>query len=184
MFTVLSVRYQTFGPRLWAFCIDNLLTLPLFITDYWLRGSDTPPVLMIIWLTFYEAALAAYSVGMTARFGQTLGKMITGVQVLDISENRLTLSQAWMRESVFIVFGVLSVIADSTNILAGMRPAVDLQSDPLQKFGLYGLVIWIALELAVTLASPKRRALHDYLAGTVVVRVRRAAAKPPPAAAT
>jgi uncharacterized RDD family membrane protein YckC len=174
MFTVLSVRYQTFGPRLWALCIDNLLALPLFVVDYWLRGTDTPPVVMIIWLAFYEAALAGYSVGMTAYFGQTLGKMLTGVKVLDVSENRLTVGQAWLRESVFIAFGVFSVVADSTNILAGMRPADNLQSDTLQNFGLYALVIWIVLEIAATLASPKRRALHDFLAGTVVVRVPRA----------
>ena len=36
--------------------------------------------------------------------------------------------------------------------------------------GVYGLLAWFLLELVTMLFNPKRRAVHDFIAGSVVKR--------------
>lgn len=103
-----------------------------------------------------------YSIALHYRFGQTLGKRIMGIKVLDVSETRLpTFRQAVLRDSVWLGLEVL-----------GLLLAV-VEVGGLEWLGLVlvnASFLWTILEITTMLLSPKRRAVHDLLAGTVVVR--------------
>jgi uncharacterized RDD family membrane protein YckC len=165
-------KYQTFWPRFWAGWIDGLVFAPLYFVDQWLHDMTTAPFALALWFILYIFSTDAYSVLMHARYGQTLGKMIMGVKVLDLSESRLSLRQAALRDIVLIVFSVVTVASGLPRVLAGLDPYPEpSEFSALDQFWLYGPFIWFAAELVTMLTNSKRRAVHDYIAGTVVVRV-------------
>ena len=113
-----------------------------------------------------------YSTLMHAWCGQTLGKMVAGVVVLDIGEQRYpTLRQAFLRDIGGVVLGLgslgMSLCALLTEQSASMPPAIFSSVGVV--FGLGGSG-WFLLEIVTMLTNRKRRALHDFIAGTVVRR--------------
>jgi uncharacterized RDD family membrane protein YckC len=166
-------KYQTFWPRFWAGWIDGLIFLPLYYVDSWIQSATTETTLLVLWFILYTFSSDAYSVLMHARFGQTLGKMLTGVKVLDVSEAKLSFRQALLRDVVAIVFSLITVANALPRMLAGLDPfAEPSQFSWIDKFWMYGSVIWFAAELVTMLTNAKRRAVHDFIARSVVVRVR------------
>ena len=73
---------------------------------------------------FISAVLISYTVVMTSRYGQTLGKMAAGVIVLDVSETRRpTFTQAWLRDIGSIAPQVLFIGYMAAAVLSGERDA-------------------------------------------------------------
>ena len=66
---------------------------------------------LVVWAVFFYSAGWAYSVILHARYGQTVGKRLMHVKVLDVSEKRLpSLSQALLRDSGGILLDLGSLI--------------------------------------------------------------------------
>jgi hypothetical protein len=88
------------------------------------------------------------------------------------------MGQAFRREALNLPFSVWSMTAWVIFVLNGGNP-FDPQADPAYappaglSLGLFGL------EILSTLGNRKRRALHDFIAGSVVIR-HRASDKAPP----
>jgi uncharacterized RDD family membrane protein YckC len=164
-------KYSTFWPRYWAGVVDGLVLLPLSLADNYLETPERNKLVLLGWGFVSYSAYWLYSVLLHARFGQTLGKMAMGVKVLDLSETRIpTFKQAVLRDigyivlncGCFIYFAVLVATQRySRNAEAIDTPAIVLA---LATLG------WFLLEVTTMLTNEKRRALHDYIAGTVVVR--------------
>jgi len=117
-----------------------------------------------------------YTVVMHARYGQTFGKMVTKVRVVDFrTEGKISFRQAWLREGIpmavsvgllgYEVFAILTGRATPTAIANGGS----LNTKP---FWLLSAIpgFWFVAEVLTMLTNDKRRALHDFLAGTVVIR--------------
>jgi uncharacterized RDD family membrane protein YckC len=97
--------------------------------------------------------------------------MVTNVTVLDASKKRFpTLRQAFLRDIGYIIMNCCSLLYLVYLVLAGQyyRDA-EVAGVPGTILGLAGLG-WFFLEVVTMLTNDKRRALHDYIAGTVVVR--------------
>ena len=109
---------------------------------------------------------------MHARYGQTVGKMICKVKVIDKSEKKaLTYKQALMRDIVIIVIGLISMFMILPSVIGGANPYK--QEDNIWDSILQIInVFWFHLEIATMMTNKKRRAIHDYIAGTVVVRIK------------
>ena len=104
---------------------------------------------------------------MHALYGQTVGKMLTKVKVLDISETPLKFYQAVLRDVPQIFLIILSFIFVNPNLNGeSVEPAVFF-SNPF----LLLTFIWGVADLVVFFSNDKKRALHDYIAGSVVVRI-------------
>lgn len=164
-------KYQTFWLRFCAGIIDSLVFLPLDWLDDVVRATVQVPALLIIWSILRSTIFWLYSILLHARYGQTLGKMAVGVKVLDVNEQRTpTLRQAFLRDIGYIILSALGlgymIYLTATN-QAFTGP--DRLTLPLQFLGgaAFG---WSLLELVTMLTNPKRRAVHDLIAGTVVVR--------------
>ena len=97
-------KYSNFWRRFFAILVVSIVFLPLeWIDDYVLSGVINSGG-VFAWGVAYSLIGITYYVGMHAKYGQTIGKMVTRVKVVDISESRnLTLKQSCMRDIVPII---------------------------------------------------------------------------------
>ncbi|GAB3657773.1 RDD family protein [Ramlibacter alkalitolerans] len=159
-------RYQTAGRRALAFAIDALVLAALHtLLEGMIRLS--PHALLSVPLAIaYSGFGVAYSVCMHARFGQTLGKWIARVRVVPVKGGqRITYRQAILRD---IVPCLLLPVA----LWYSMAFAVGFAPEPALYQAAWNLAwLWAILELLTMMLNDQRRAIHDWIAGTVVVRV-------------
>jgi len=163
-------RYRTFGRRVWAGFIDSLVFLPVSLADHFLSAPERGAVVILLWGTLSYNVYWLYTVLMHARYGQTLGKMATRVKVLDLSEERIpTLRQAFLRDAGYVILDGASLVYLFTLVVSGRYSfGAELTDAPGRLLAFAGLG-WFLLELVTMATNRKRRALHDYIAGTVVV---------------
>jgi uncharacterized RDD family membrane protein YckC len=179
---IVAPRFRTFWRRLWAGYVDTLVFAPLMWLDHWIWEHASPLGFRVLWVVLFSLSFPAYAVYMHGRFGQTLGKRLLRVKVTDISGRALTMSQSLRREAINLPVLVWSLGAGLVLILSGSGPHDPLRSDYGPPagiiFGLFGL------EVLSTLGSRQRRAVHDLVAGSVVVRLGSPDEAAGPAAAT
>ncbi len=177
---MLEPKYRTFWPRFWAGIVDGCVFLPIFALNYLAYREGVPVSMRVLWYVVSSLSYPAYVVIMHARYGQTLGKMVTRVKVLDVSETALSWKQALLREAVPIVLQVVDIPFIVPAIAAGWSPVRPDSPQPptlviwFQSAAGFG---WFLAELVSMLTNEKRRALHDFIAGSVVVRVDKPALK-------
>jgi uncharacterized RDD family membrane protein YckC len=169
-------KYQTFWRRFWAGFVDGLIFIPLywFDTIIWNKHDHVSVYLLLIWYTIYQFSFVAYSVLMHGSFGQTLGKMITRVKVFDVSEQkRLAMSQAVRRDIFLLITIPIDIALAAPKILSG----VNIMDEHAISYGvsfffmMFTSLGWFLTELITMLLSKKRRALHDFIAGSVVIKL-------------
>ncbi len=132
------------------------------------------PWLPLYLIALFEIALStAYSILLHARYGQTVGKWVCKIKIVDhLTATQISLNQAFLRDS-----GLLVGLLYAASVLKGE------EFDPNQLTGTAALVAgtWFILEIISMLLNKKCRALHDLLAGTVVIRTNADAADLPAA---
>lgn len=111
-----------------------------------------------------------YSIWMHGRFGQTLGKMACKVVVLDVSERPLTMKQAVLRDILSVVLLPVCLLLEIPRILHGVDIYSVEQTSVADSVVHYAWQGWFWIEVVTMLTNKKRRALHDFIAGSVVVR--------------
>lgn len=163
-------KYKTFGNRFLAGLIDSfLLIIMLVILNPWLYSTQLPKAIYILHFIINSTAYYFYSVLMHGRYGQTVGKMLCNVKVIDKSEKHpITYKQAFLRDSVAIIIGLISMFALLPEVLRGINPA-DLPDSVWHATLSLFSTLWFFLEITTMMTNKKRRALHDYIAGTVVI---------------
>jgi uncharacterized RDD family membrane protein YckC len=114
---------------------------------------------------------------MHARFGQTIGKMVTKVRVINFrTEGKISWAQAWLRDGIPLFLSLGLVGYEVYELLSGrITPSALEKGETFNVNGVYWLLtgipgLWFIAEVLTMLTNRKRRALHDFIAGTVVVR--------------
>ena len=166
----LEPRYKTFWPRLGAAFLDSAALAPLVWVDQVLWNFTSSSILIFLWVLTYQALSISYAVGFLYYFGQTPGKMATGVLILDNGERRLTLGQAILRNIVQVILVPIFILVVSNNLLAGRLANRGLGDYRFLMWFAVAMMVWGVLEFITMLFNSKRRAIHDFIAGTVVVR--------------
>jgi uncharacterized RDD family membrane protein YckC len=137
----------TVGQRVVGALVDGLLTsmvvvIPLILGFVELDDFDgTLPAPILLGLFLFGAI---YTIVPTAMWGQTLGKIAVGTRVVVEADGTLP---GWWR----------STVRWALPGLAGRLPVI-------------GLVVSLAVTVSL-LVDPRRRGLHDRVAGTIVVKV-------------
>jgi uncharacterized RDD family membrane protein YckC len=158
-------RYRTGGPRALAFLIDGLVLASMHTLLEGMLRLSPHALLSVLLAIAYSGFGVAYSVYMHGRFGQTLGKWIARVRVEPVKGGRLTYRQAAMRDLVPCL--LLPVALWYALAFAG-----GFTPDPGPYRAAWNLAwLWAILELLTMFLNEQRRAIHDWIAGTVVVRV-------------
>lgn len=165
----IAYRYDTFWPRFGAVIIDTLiLALPLMLLQYLVDLSGN------FWLSFSVDTATnvlgwAYLVLLHGIYGQTVGKMLLKVRVLDFaSERSIDISQALKRELYYIIPGIFVMVLTVLNDL-GKINMKGPTSYVVWVFGFLYFVLHLA-DIIYCINDPKRRSLHDRLGSTVVIR--------------
>ena len=172
-----SERYSTFGPRFWTGSVDSCVLWPLGFITTMLLTVNIPKALAALLVVVESLAWLVYTVVMHARFGQTVGKMLTKVRVVDFrTERSISWNQAWLREGIPIVLSFGFLGWQVFLILTGsLSPGAVASGEALTNSKGFWLLtalpgLWFVAEVLTMLTNDKRRALHDFIAGTVVVR--------------
>ena len=169
-------RYETFWPRLGAAIVDGIVVMIAAGLGIWLLASTVGlqnTTAILIFNIVAALAVYAYSISMHAAYGQTLGKMAANVKVLRASdESRIGLRHALLRDSVplSIEVGAACVVAFAIFYGAAKQQVSDLAMALIEGTS----AVWFLTEIVTMLLNKKRRALHDFIAGTVVVNVQSA----------
>ena len=165
-------RYATFWPRFWAAIIDGLIFTALLYIECLLFGVEYSNQNMVL-QAVNGVQYIGYVVFMHGFYGQTLGKMVMDVKVLDHdTETDINLKQSVRRESV-------NIAINSSWILLLLSISISLQQlGSIHEFltylimGLSSLAtLWALSEFITMLFNEKRRAIHDFIGKTVVVRL-------------
>jgi uncharacterized RDD family membrane protein YckC len=163
-------KYATLWRRFCARWIDGLIFLPLSLAYvYGFSQSQSVPVRVFTWAIYYSAGLM-YSIWMHGKYGQTLGKMACKVIVLDVSEQPLTMRQAVLREIFQVAVWFIGLLDEIPRVIQGNSILTIKSLTALEQVIWYSSLAWFAIEVITMLANRKRRALHDFIAGSVVVR--------------
>ena len=159
-------KYKTFGPRVGAIIVDSLITAVGLGILSLLTGFKESS-----WFWWIDSAiLIAYAVILHGLYGQTLGKMATGVKVLDEkTESAITFTQAALRDCVPIMSTLVLIIV-ALLLQSGIITNVSGWLEMGLMIFTWTLLAWHLLEVISMLTNQKRRAIHDYIAGTVVVK--------------
>lgn len=172
------MRYAGFSKRFAAGWIDFFVLLLPLILLLWLETvSRSWAFLVLIPLTFMFSGYEMYFHG---RWGQTIGKRSQDIRVVSLDGTAITWKQAFLRSSVGLGLGALS----SISILVALFSMTDGEYSALRWIDLtarrnelspyinqinIATQVWVWSEVVVLLFNRKRRALHDFIAGTVVV---------------
>ncbi|RYE53026.1 MAG: RDD family protein [Sphingobacteriales bacterium] len=162
-------KYRTGLKRLWAAIVDGIVFLPFLLVEQWIYKTTSNISMLFAWATFFAFAPLIYSVVLHYKYGQTIGKWVAAVKVLDISETRmLTFRQAIFRD----IFYLLVAITGFVYYAVLLRQTDDQQSvlADYSRFSDNPVFWWTLIELITMLTNSKRRAVHDFIAKSVVVR--------------
>jgi uncharacterized RDD family membrane protein YckC len=181
-----NMRYAGFWPRLGAIFVDIIVMAPLMVVSFWtLSASRTTGLLIEILLA---SAFAFHNIYFIGRWGQTIGKMALKIRVVRLNGADARFRRAFYRHAVDLAFSV----ATSALTIYALMSVTDQEYSALifddrlelveKMTGAWIAVLswlsfaWVGSELVVLLLNEKRRALHDYIAGTVVVHTKEACA--------
>lgn len=164
-------KYSTFWPRFWAATIDGIVFAIILYFECLIFGVEYSAQDKFL-QALNGVQFAIYAIFMHGYFGQTLGKMFMDVKVLNHdTETEINVKQALRRESVNLALNIswvliILVVATSLEMSGAISEGL---SYAVIGFGILAMV-WGISEFVTMLFNDKRRAVHDYIGKTVVVR--------------
>lgn len=172
--------YAGFWLRLAAGLIDGIvLLLLLFIVVYIDRANL---VVSAIFSILLFSAYPIYAIYFNAKYGGTLGKLAMGIRISLPDGASIGWKQAWLRSSVDVLIALLDSVA-ILFVFSQLDPSAYLAINGWERLDMLeplypkwseitglGGTIWILSEFIVLLFNKRNRAIHDYIAGTVVIR--------------
>ncbi len=171
-------HYASFWRRLGASLFDIAVLLPATFVTIKLDGHSQSAAVTGIVLN--AALYHAYTLSLTFRYGGTLGKLAIGIRVAPVGGGPLTWRHVWLRSivdlaasSVLALGAVIGLWRVSFATYAALewshRPALLEAAVPWLAWGNTFYFAWLGSEFVIVLLNRRRRALHDFIAGTVVV---------------
>lgn len=171
------MRYAGFWKRFVAIWVDFFVLLPPLILFTWLETlSRTVAFLTLLPSLFYAYAYEIYFHG---RWGQTIGKRSQNIRVVSLNGSPITWKQAFLRSSVGLGLAVLFSISFSVALFRitdeefsrlDWLEIVERQSQLAPYITEINIAanVWTWSEVIILFFNRKKRALHDFIAGTVV----------------
>ncbi len=172
--------YAGFWKRFAALWLDLLIMSPLIGLGWW--GMEHFRLYHLCYFIPGTAFGFFYSIYLVKKFGGTPGKRLMKVSIVKVNGGPVTYREALLRYLPEWIMSIGSSIAimiaafHLTDAQYFAAPSVMertqlLKSSAPSWYGLIQLVlnIWIWSEFIVMLTNKRRRAIHDFIAGTVVI---------------
>ena len=175
------MKYAGFWVRLFSLIIDSIFFMfALFAIAFSIPFTFSLKAMGISFLIFSLLTWVIYLFLLT-KYGGSPGKLLVGIKVLKLNGEHITFREAILRSIVDLLFAILFWIIwiYAINMAGNLNPE-DLtfwkMSTYLKPYyphwhGNFEWIkdIWFWGELIVLLFNNKRRAIHDFIAGTIVV---------------
>jgi len=169
---MVEYKYKTFWPRFWAGVIDGLVFLPMAFISDWLFALELNGVVNFIYYAFiHTLSYYFYTVYMHGKYGQTIGRMLLKIKVTKVDGEPFTYRRALYRDSVIIGASILVLVIEAGPILSGINPFLATEGSQAFQVLIWIQFAWLMLEFITMLTNNKRRAVHDFIAGSVVTRL-------------
>lgn len=178
-------RYAGFMPRFAARIVDALIMLPVLAMQYALLRYQWA----VAWSLVLSFAFSLwFHVYLVSRYGGTPGKLLLDLRIAMADGTPVTARAALKRQSVMLVLMVctsVALVVGAARVDAAAWPTLGFVARMETVVRLapawYGAVrtasnVWEWSELLTLLFNEQRRALHDFIGGTVVLETVTAAA--------
>lgn len=175
-----KLYYAAWWRRFGAFWIDMIVMLPFMIVQ--IKIINSSPRMYVATLIPFSLLCTGYWIYCHGRWGKTIGKKLTGTCVTNLDGSHISWKQAFLRSSVDIICVIISYFAlIPTYLSIPIEGYAELASPERSKliqslwpawhpYFLNAQQLWIWSEFIVILLNKRRRALHDFIAGTVVLQ--------------
>jgi len=155
-------RYRTVWRRISAALIDTVFFAPALYVGVTYYRHSFGTAIGYAWAIGMFIAASGFSVYFHGRYGATPGKSLMRCRVVtSAEEEKISFRVAFIRESPWIALGIIGAFEDNWAKVRMPQVAVAIG---------YATSVWFLSDMLVAVFHPKRRALHDLIAGTVVVR--------------
>jgi uncharacterized RDD family membrane protein YckC len=174
------MEYAGFWRRLGSYLLDVIILLPL--TGIILYIGQYSRMFHIYWFLPGLVFGFWYSVYLVSKYGGAPGKLLLKTQIAMTDGSPVTAKAATLRYSVLFILSTMSSIALLSGYL-NMSDEMYLSLDWMDKAkksvefapSWHNIItillnIWIWGEFITMLFNKKRRAVHDFIAGTVVIK--------------
>jgi len=172
--------YVGLWPRLGANLVDILVLVPVILFDIWARAHYR---MFRVWVIPWRLLVFAfYRVFLIGRFGGTPGKMILGIEIRKVDGSPVRYGQAFLRgfpDTLFYLMlaSVSAFAALNLSDAEYLSMSVRARTAYFRSFspGVYQFLefvgyAWILADIIVFFCNDERRALHDFVAGTIVLK--------------
>jgi len=174
--------YTDFWVRFYALFLDFLFLAPLTYLSYYLIGLGKN----VYFYTFIPNFLFGlwYHIYLTKKYGGTPGKIIAGVTIIKLDGTIIGWKEAILRNIVVIGFSLIHMgiminsvlqINETIYINKGWNErGLYIMSLSSIYFNIYICImyVWYFIEFIVMLMNKRKRAIHDFIAGTVAVKTK------------
>jgi uncharacterized RDD family membrane protein YckC len=165
----------TKSERIMASLIDGLIFLPILFLDRSIGQMTQSQVVIFLYFLVSWQLGWPYSTLLHGYRGQTLGKMHKKIQVVRVTNGSgISYGRAALRDLPIIALMIAGTLIWVYANIAWFGGWYSEQHDAIvQK--VYWLIAccnvgWVLLECVSMLVHPQRRAIHDLIAGTIVVQ--------------
>ncbi len=164
-------RYYAFWRRLAAGLFDGIVLILIYslIAKICIAANEFPSYNFTVGLT---VIYIFYNVLLTGLSGQTIGKIVMGIKVLDLGEKKVIgIKRAFFRDSVPIILQCFSLIIITIKHfeIVFIPEQVSIFFENMVSKSSF---CWLILELITMFINKKRRAIHDFLAASVVISLK------------
>ena len=172
--------YGGFWLRLGALLLDSIFVMPVVFLVLYLNSFGKN----IYFLTIIPNLLFAlwYGIYLPKKYGGTPGKLLVGLKIVRLDGEVIGWKESILRYSINLVITLLSVTVMTVCILnaddsiftnlSWLKQSLYLTSLAPTFFKIHTWMnnIWVYGELVVLLTNKRKRAVHDFIAGTVIVK--------------
>ncbi len=174
--------YAGFWTRLGSLLLDFLILLPYVFLILYLNGLS----MYMFYFTFIPSLIIHFwfSIYLVKKYGGTPGKLIVGIKILKLDGTDVTWREAILRQSityVLTIFGSAITIYALSKADGAYYESLGWMQKQQYLFALIPVLfkiytwtnnIWVYSELFVLLFNKRKRALHDFIADTVIVKTK------------
>jgi len=174
-----TFEYGGFWRRVGSGLLDAIILIPLGVSLFVLLNYTRHAHLyyafpsVAVYLFFY--------IWLVQRFGGTPGKRILSMRIAMADGSPVTTRAATLRYLPTQILQILSLTAmiqasfalgtefESLGFLEKLR-AQQMSAPAWNNFVTWGTYAWLAASALTLVANPRKRAIHDFIAGTIVLR--------------
>lgn len=174
-----EIEYAGFLHRLFANAIDTFILSIFFVPVFYLLKMNQYYLFGLMLVSFIT--LPMYFIYFHTKSGATPGKSFIGLKIVKLDFSNLKLKDSVLRSSVDILFSVMNLIwlAITIGCFIHKEEFISEKLTYNDFIGIFGTLyfvaisllerIWFWSEVVFVLTNAKKRAIHDFIAGTIVV---------------